>query len=471
MLTKAQIQKLKRTDLDQLYRAIRTAASAREIVFLLENLGQLPETFDGAVLLPLLRHESEQVRYWTVKNLGRTRDRSFIPQLAELARAEPDSTVRREAISAIGRMRAPEAVPLLIDLLSERDPKVLLQVIRALLVFRAQPEVQAALWRLRDHPNELIQSVIQREFAAVLRDESSAQHVESPACMRNVVVHGDAQVVLPRAPAESIHLTFTSPPYYNARDYAIYQSYSAYLDFLTDVFRQIHRLTKTGRFLIVNTSPIIIPRMSRAHASKRYPIPFDLHARLVQIGWEFIDDIVWMKPESSVKNRNASFLQHRKPLGYKPNAITEYLMVYRKQTDKLIDWNMRQYPPHIVEASRVTGDYETANVWRIEPAADRVHSAVFPLELCQRVIRYYSYVGDLICDPFGGSGTLGKAARDLGRHFFMVEKEAAYIERMRQVLGAVGLFDAAPVRFLSSEAFEQACLCDRSVTTASGNAC
>lgn len=162
MLTKEQIQKLKRTDLDQLYRAIRAAASAREIVFLLENLGQLPEAFDGAVLLPFLRHEVRQMRYWAVKNLGRTRDRSLIPQLAQLARTEPDSTVRREAISAIGRMRAPEAVPLLLDLLDERDPKVLLQIVHALLVFHAQPEVQAALQRLRDHPNELIQSVIRR---------------------------------------------------------------------------------------------------------------------------------------------------------------------------------------------------------------------------------------------------------------------------------------------------------------------
>jgi len=48
------------------------------------------------------------------------------------------------------------------------------------------------------------------------------------------------------------------------------------------------------------------------------------------MGWEFIDDIVWVKPEASVKNRNAGFLQHRKPLGYKPNAVSEMLMVYRK---------------------------------------------------------------------------------------------------------------------------------------------
>ncbi|MCS6872236.1 MAG: DNA methyltransferase, partial [Anaerolineae bacterium] len=416
----------------------------------------LPAGFKGDVFVPFLSHESSQVRYWAVKSIGKARDTALIERLADVARHDPDSNVRREAISAIGRMRRLEAIPLLISQLDERDPKVLLQVIRALLVFGAQPEVQAALIRLRDHPNELIQSVIQRAFEPS-QAERAERHVESPICMRNVVVHGDALAVLPCAPDESIHLTFTSPPYYNARDYSIYQSYTAYLDFLTEVFKQIHRLTKTGRFLIVNTSPIILPRMSRAHASKRYPIPFDLHARLVQIGWEFVDDIIWLKPESSVKNRNAGFSQHRKPLGYKPNPVTEYLMVYRKQSDKLIDWNMRQYPPEIVQASRVCDQYETSNVWRIDPASDRVHSAVFPLELCQRVVCYYSYVGDLVCDPFGGSGTLGKAARLLDRHFFMVEKEALYIERMREVLGEAGLFDSAAVRFLSAQEFKEVC--------------
>lgn len=68
------------------------------------------------------------------------------------------------------------------------------------------------------------------------------------------------------------------------------------------------------------------------------------------MGWEFIDDIVWEKPEYSVKNRIGGFQQHRKPLAYKPNSVTEYLMVYRKQTDKLIDWNIHQWNPESVDA-------------------------------------------------------------------------------------------------------------------------
>ena len=151
-----------------------------------------------------------------------------------------------------------------------------------------------------------------------------------------------------------------------------------------------------------------MPRFSRQHASRRYPIPFDLHSIVVDLGWEFIDDIVWAKPEASVKNRNGGFQQHRKPLGYKPNMVTEYVMVYRKKSTRLIDWNMKQYPNGTIQESKVECDFETTNLWHIDPMSDAVHSAVFPHELCDRVIRFYSFVGDLVFDPFAVAELSGK---------------------------------------------------------------
>lgn len=101
--------------------------------------------------------------------------------------------------------------------------------------------------------------------------------------------------------------------------------------------------------------------------SKRYPIPFDIHGPLIKMGWEFIDDIVWEKLEISVKNRNAGFLRPRKPLAYKPNAVTEYVMVYRKNTDKLIDWNIRQYDRKTVNESKVEDGCEFFFLTEKEP--------------------------------------------------------------------------------------------------------
>ncbi|MGQ9657693.1 MAG: DNA methyltransferase [Fimbriimonadales bacterium] len=423
---------------------------------LLECLGRIPEDFPRKPLLNLLRHPNSSIRVLAIKNLAKLKDLSLRLRLFRVAQEDTDSFVRREAVSALGRMRQPEVVPLLCQCLRDEDPKVVLQALRGLLYFRERSEVQQAIDALRQHPNELIQSALDsfgRPHA--LGSVGRLSHPHSPLYLRNLLINADVRKILPSIPDESIHLTFTSPPYYNARDYSIYQSYEGYLQFLTDVFREVHRITKEGRFFVLNTSPVLVPRMSRQHASKRYAIPFDIHPRLTEIGWEFIDDIIWLKPDPSAKNRNGGFFQHRKPLAYKPNCVTEYVMVYRKKTDKLIDWNIRQYPEAVVERSRVQDDYEKTNVWKIAPTTDKVHPAVFPLELAKRVIRLYSYEGDLIFDPFAGSGTVGVACLQLNRYFLLTEQESVYARRALEWILEQGLLIDAPPRMLDESAFSQ----------------
>ncbi|HEX73614.1 MAG TPA: restriction endonuclease subunit M [Dehalococcoidia bacterium] len=456
MITTEHINELKIKNRGELYKLLREQKDNGKILFLLEHLGRLPSGFNGECFISLLQNKDDRIRLLAVKNIGKLSNDYYLKTVYGFAREDQNSQIRREAVSTIGRMHSYKAIPFLLEMLSDSDPKVLLQAIRALLVFRSNPTVQGALKKLMTHPNEMIQSVIQKEFFYNKSlSISKEKHRESPGFMKNVVVYGDVIGILKYVPDESVHLTFTSPPYYNARDYSIYQSYGEYVEFLADVFKEVHRITKEGRFFLLNTSPIIIPRFSRQHSSKRYPIPFDIHPHLIQMGWEFIDDIVWVKPEETVKNRNAGFLQHRKPLAYKPNPVTEYVMVYRKKTDKLIDWAMRQYDWDTVKQSKVLEEYETSNVWAIDPVFDKVHSAVFPKELCNRVIKLYSYKGDLIFDPFAGSGTLGKAAIDLDRYFFLTEKERKYIERIRQEIGNKSLFDKTESHILHIEEFRK----------------
>jgi len=405
------------------------------IVYVLENLGRLENGYSKEPLLDLLNNPNENIRVLSIKNLAKMSDISLLSVFVKHASSDESTEVRREAVSAIGRLRNEKAIPTLIKFLIDNDPKVVMQAIRGLLIFIDKLEVKQELKKLLYHPNELIKEVINKEINGFSYTSNNSQkHDEFPSFLRNTVVQGDVQETLKYVPDESIHLTFTSPPYYNARDYSIYQSYDEYLKFLESVFKEVHRITKEGRFFVLNTSPIIIPRISRAHSSKRYSIPYDIHPLLVKMGWEFIDDIVWVKPEASVKNRNAGFLQHRKPLGYKPNAVTEMVMVYRKKTDKLIDWNIGQYSWDKIKKSKVLDKYETTNVWHIGPTFDRVHSAVFPIELCNKIIRYYSFVDDLIFDPFAGSGTVGLSAVNLNRNFFLTEKEMKYVDRMKEDL-------------------------------------
>lgn len=401
----------------------------------LDRLGKLSSHFDTKPLLNLLNHENDKIRMLAIKNLAKLCDLKLLEIYVNTIENDSSSSVRREAVSAIGRLRSDITKPILFRYLSDPDPGVVLQAIRGLLVFKKDFEVAKKLNNLENHPNEIIQEVINKEFYSSPSNDSK-DHTESPKFMKNLVINGDVREVLEQIPSESIHLTFTSPPYYNARDYSIYSSYKEYLAFLEDVFQKVYRITKEGRFLVLNTSPIIIPRVGRNYSSKRYPIPYDIHPLLVKMGWDFIDDIIWEKPEASVKNRNAGFLQHRKPLAYKPNPCTESIMVYRKKTNKLIDWNIKQYERKIVEESKINGDYESSNIWKINPTFDKTHSAVFPLELCNKVIKFYSFVGDLVFDPFAGSGTLGKSAMNLNRYFFLTELNKKYVKRVKENINA-----------------------------------
>ncbi|MFY9591910.1 MAG: DNA methyltransferase [Bacteroidaceae bacterium] len=456
MMSREHITKLKHNNNNDIANLVKTQRDAGSINYILENLGQLPSNFQSDFLYKLLDHPHAQVRLNAVKNIGKLKENSDVNALLELYNRETDTGVRREIVSAIGRQRKSTNKSLLYKFLSDTDPKIICQAIRGLLVFENDKDVEEHLRPLVNHENEMVRTVIYKEyFAKEKKQKSNLPHIETYEFLKNVVVNADVLEALKYVPNESVHLTFTSPPYYNARDYSIYPSYQAYLDFLDKVFQETHRITKEGRFLIVNTSPIIIPRVSRSHSSKRYGIPFDLHPYLVKNGWEFIDDIIWLKPEASVKNRIGGFMQHRKPLGYKPNSVTEYLMVYRKSTEKLLDWNMRSYDPKIVEDSKVADGYETTNVWRIDPCFDKVHSAIFPVELCKRVIQYYSYKGDLVFDPFGGSGTVGRTAKALERLFFLTEQEPKYFEYMQSKQKYQSIFKERTTRFLTLEQFKE----------------
>ncbi len=253
--------------------------------------------------------------------------------------------------------------------------------------------------------------------------------------LRNTVALGDCETVLQDLPAESVDLVFTSPPYYNARpEYNDYITYEEYLLKLRKVIQNVHRVLAEGRFFVMNTSPVLIRRSNRNESSKRIAVPFDVHHLFIEEGYEFVDDIIWEKPEGAgwATGRGRRFAADRNPLQYKPVPVTEYILVYRKSTPKLIDWNIRAHPEQeLVQASRIDDSYERTNIWRIKPAYDKRHPAIFPVELAEKVISYYSFKEDVILDPFAGIGTVGEAAVKLGRRFVLIEQDVRYISIIR----------------------------------------
>jgi len=254
--------------------------------------------------------------------------------------------------------------------------------------------------------------------------------------LRNTIGLGDSSTLIDEMPSCSVDLVFTSPPYFNARpEYSDYEIYAEYLLKMRQIIRRCHRVLNEGRFFVINCSHVLLRRANRNESSKRIAVPYDLHKIFSEEGYEFIDDIIWVKPEGAgwATGRGRRFAKDRNALQYKTVPVTEYVLVYRKKSDLLIDWFIRNHPDKdLIEKSKITGDYEKTNIWKINPKTNSKHPAPFPFELAEKVIRYYSFKNDVVMDPFAGSGTVGAAASKLGRRFVLFEINSEYIQMIRE---------------------------------------
>ncbi len=295
---------------------------------------------------------------------------------------------------------------------------------------------------------DLLENRILGRKDTALKKKKQQASVPKMSILRNTIGMGDSEELLKELPSESVDLVFTSPPYYNAKpEYTEYLSYEEYLLKMKKIIHECSRVLNEGRFFVINVSPVLIRRASRNEASRRIAVPFDFHRLFIEEGFEFIDDIIWMKPEGAgwATGRGRRFAADRNPLQYKPVPVTEYVLVYRKKTDKLIDWLIRKHPDQeAVKASKIADGYEVTNVWKIPPAHCKEHPAVFPAELAEKVISYYSFKNDVVLDPFGGTGTTAKAAAMLGRRFVLFEMEPKYVKLIKKyfinaAIGNIGL--------------------------------
>ncbi len=300
---------------------------------------------------------------------------------------------------------------------------------------------------------DIIQERISRVLAGVSlakkRKNTTKEFTVSP--LSNLVIKGRSEIALKTLPAQSIDLIFTSPPYFNARkQYSEYESYDDYLFAMRKVIHECCRVLIDGKFFVINVSHVLVPRTSRNESSSRIAVPFDLHQIFTEEGFEFVDDIIWQKPEGAgwASGRGRRFSADRNPMQYKTVPVTEYVLVYRKKPCILIDHFIRNNPnQEIIKQSKIADGYEKTNVWYIPPAHDKRHPAIFPPELAEKVIRYYSFVNDVILDPFGGIGTTAKAAIKLNRRFCTIEISDEYITAIRNDLTNLGNNLVPPVDF------------------------
>lgn len=374
-------------------------------------------------------HKASEYSIEYIKSLGKEKSEKNFDLLLSLFQENLPVDVKREVVSSIGRQNdLDRIIKFLNDEAFNNHPMELVyQMFRTCLYKRDKDSRFEELGKkiILFYDNEVIDKMFEyKSRGHKKRNIQNKNYVKRP-----ILLIGDAEFTLSVLPEQCIQLMFTSPPYYNAKEYSDYHSYNEYLNKMKKVFESCNRVLEDGRFLIVNVSPVISKRPGREFESIRYPIHYDFHKILVEAGFYFVDEIQWIKPEPSVPNRNGGYMQTRKALSYKPNCINESIMVYRKKCDFLLDVNIGDYTQYNRYENE---EIDTSNCWFIAPSNDKNHPAVFPEELCRRILKYYSFEGDTVLDPFAGSGTLGRVAIKMNRIPVMCELNEEYAKLIRE---------------------------------------
>lgn len=236
----------------------------------------------------------------------------------------------------------------------------------------------------------------------------------------------------------SVALVVTSPPYFAAKLYEealgtghIPGSYLEYLQMLFEVFAECHRVLEPGGRIAVNVANL--GRKPYRSLSK------DVWQILEDIGYLPRGEVVWIKGRGA--SGSAAFGSFGKASNPVLRDLSERILIASKgRFGRAHSWQVRQREQMPWESTITKEDFLawTVDLWEFRPeSARRVgHPAPFPSELPRRLIELYTYRGDLILDPFMGSGTTALAARAADRHFIGYDADPAYIalstERLAQ---------------------------------------
>lgn len=360
-----------------------------------------------------------------IKELGADKTEKNLILLINLFKQDLPVDIKREIVSSIGRQTNNDKIYEFIAEYAFKKSTIMEYIYQMFRTCLYKSKKDSRFKNLQQRIIEFYENENLYKMQDFYEYRQSEHIVKKNKIDKPLLLIGDSEKTLLNLPENSIQLAFTSPPYYNARIYSDYHSYKEYLEKIKKVFIQCNRVIEDGRFLIVNVSPVITKRPGREFESIRYPIHFDFHKILEESGFYFIDEIIWIKPEPCVKNRIGGYEQTRKALSYKPNCITESVLVYRKKCPFLLDKNINEYKVYDKYSDE---EIDTTNCWNISPKSDKNHPAIFPDELCRRILKYYSFKGDTVLDPFAGSGTFGRVANEMGRIPVMCELDENYIK-------------------------------------------
>lgn len=235
---------------------------------------------------------------------------------------------------------------------------------------------------------------------------------------------------------ESVHLVVTSPPYWTLKDYNAsegqmgdIEDYDQFLDELDKVWTACYDALVPGGRVICVVGDVCVSRRKNKGEHLVMPLHASIQERCRKLGFNNLAPIIWHKianavyeatgngggflgkpyePNAVIKNDIEFILMERKPGGYRsPSLATRILSVIPAEQHKA--WFQQIW-------TGVTG------------ASTREHPAPYPLQLAERLVRMFSFVGDTVLDPFMGTGTTNVAAAKWGRNSIGVEVDPMYFE-------------------------------------------
>lgn len=242
---------------------------------------------------------------------------------------------------------------------------------------------------------------------------------------------GDAREM--KLEPESVHLVLTSPPYWTLKEYrdtegqlGHVEDYQEFLGELDKVWKRCYKALVPGGRLICVVGDVCLSRRKNNGRHTVVPLHASIQEHCRKIGFDNLAPIIWYKIANAVYEveNGSSFLG--KP--YEPNAVIkndiEFILMQRKPG------GYRQ--PSI--ATRVLSVISTENyqkwfqqIWMgLTGASTRKHPAPYPVELAERLIQMFSFVGDTVLDPFLGTGTTTIAAMQHGRNSIGYEIDPEY---------------------------------------------